>query len=305
MEEGTEMMDQKLISLMSIFRLRSYTGAARELSLTQPAISHHMRQLEEEYGHKIFIYEGKKLKLTEAGKIIYDHAESASARERMLKERLSGLQSEKREVKFGATMTIGEFTIAPYLSELFQTFPEYHFSILVDNTNILMEKLRKGEIHFALIEGLIDKDFYDTTLLKTCDFILVTAENHEITKKRKVLLEDLLDEKLIIREKGSGSREILERGLAERNRSLESFQEIIEMGNVNIMKRMTIEGVGISLMYRDAALEELKKGLLVEVPVENLKMEREFNFVQIRNERIPVEYQQFLSYFTKKMKRKP
>lgn len=295
------MMDQKLISFMSIVRLRSYTGAARELSLTQPAISHHMRLLEEEYGHKMFIYEGKKLELTEAGKIIYDYAESASAKERILKEKLSGLKFKKREVKFGATMTIGEFTIAPYLSELFQTFPEYHFSILVDNTNILMEKLRKGEIHFALIEGLIDKDNYDTKLLKTCDFILVTAENHEITKKKKVILEDLLDEKLIIREKGSGSREILERGLAERNRSLESFREIIEMGNVNVMKRMTMEGVGISLMYRDAALEELKQGRLVEVPVENLKMEREFNFVQIRSQTIPAPYQQFLNYFMGKM----
>ncbi|HSR03686.1 MAG TPA: LysR substrate-binding domain-containing protein, partial [Proteiniclasticum sp.] len=180
-----------------------------------------------------------------------------------------------------------------------------HFSILVDNTNILMEKLRKGEIHFALIEGLIDKDFYDAKLLKTCDFILVTAENHEITKKQRVMLEDLLDEKLIVREKGSGSREILERGLAERNRSLESFREIIEMGNVNVMKRMTMEGVGISLMYRDAALEELKQRQLVEVPVENLKMEREFNFVQIRSETILVEYQQFLHYFTDKMKLEP
>ena len=299
------MMDQKLISFMSIVRMRSYTGAARELSLTQPAISHHMRLLEEEYGHKIFIYEGKKLELTEAGEILYDHAESASAKERILKEKLSGLKLKKREVKFGATMTIGEFTIAPYLSELFRTFPEYHFSILVDNTNILMEKLRKGEIHFALIEGLIDKDFYDAKLLKTCDFILVTAENHEITKKQRVMLEDLLDEKLIVREKGSGSREILERGLAERNRSLESFREIIEMGNVNVMKRMTMEGVGISLMYRDAALEELKQRHLVEVPVENLKMEREFNFVQIRSETIPVEYQQFLNYFTEKMQLKP
>ena len=298
------MIDQKLISFMSIVKLRSYTGAARELSLTQPAISHHMRQLEEEYGHKIFIYEGKKLKLTDAGKILYDHAESVSAKERILKEKLNGLKYKKSEVKFGATMTIGEFTIAPYLSELFQTFPEYHFSILVDNTKILMEKLRSGEIHFALIEGLIDKDRYNTRLLKTCDFILVTAANHEITKKKKVMLDDLFDEKLIIREKGSGSREILEKGLSERNRSLESFREIIEMGNVNIMKRMTMEGVGISLMYRDAALQELKKGLLMEVPVENLKMEREFNFVQIGTENISSANHELLSYFSEKMQKK-
>jgi len=296
------MLDLRIESFLTVCKHSSYTRAAEELCITQPAVTQHIKALEKQYGCSLIQYQNRELRLTKAGEIFYKYAKDLKASETLIIEKIKEVNQEKKTLKFASTLTIGEFTIAPYLSELFQTFPEYHFSILVDNTNILMEKLRKGEIHFALIEGLIDKDNYDTKLLKTCDFILVTAENHEITKKKKVILEDLLDEKLIIREKGSGSREILERGLAERNRSLESFREIIEMGNVNVMKRMTMEGVGISLMYRDAALEELKQGRLVEVPVENLKMEREFNFVQIRSETIPAPYQQFLDYFMGKMK---
>ncbi|MFH5834724.1 LysR family transcriptional regulator [Proteiniclasticum sp. C24MP] len=297
------MVDQKLISLLSIARNASYTEAAKELALTQPAISHQMRQLEEEYGMKMFTYEGRKLQLTEAGSILRTHAESAVARERMLKEKLKGLKSRRKEVRFGATLTIGEFTIAPFLSELFETFPGYHFSLMVDNTKNLMEMLNKGEIHFALIEGLFPKDLYETQLLKTCDFILITSKNHFIAKKKKVLLEDLLDQKLIIREKGSGSREILERALAEKNRSLSSFREVVEMGNVNIMKKMTMEGMGISFMYRDAALEELRDGELVEVSVENFRMEREFNFVQIMDDVISSENQEVAGFFSDKMRR--
>ena len=296
------MMDPKLISFMRIVRNKSYTEAAKELNLTQPAISHQMRQLEEEYAARFFIYEGRKLLLTEAGRILYTHAESSAARERMLKEKLEGLHHRRKEVKFGATLTIGEFTIAPYLKELFETFPQYHFSMLVDNTRNLMEMLSKGEIHFALIEGLFPKDHYETKLLKTCDFILITAKDHELTRRRKVILENLLHEKLIIREKGSGSREILERALDERNRNLTSFCEVMEIGNVNIMKKMVMDGLGISFMYRDAALPELQSGELVEVSVENFSMEREFNFVQMMDEVISSENQDVLAYFSKRMK---
>src|SRR5690554_5526120 len=288
MKGGKVMVDQKLISFMSIVKRNSYTEAARELSLTQPAISHQMRQLEEEYGQKFLLYKGRKLQLTEAGKILYDHAESAQAKERLLKKKLEDLKSSRKEVKFGATLTIGEFTLAPYLSELFGNFPQYHISLMVDNTAKLMEMLRRGEIHFALIEGLFPKDHYETRLLKNCDFILISAREQVLAGKRKVLLEDLLGEKLIIREEGSGSREILERGLADRNRSLTSFREIVEMGNANIMKKMTMEGMGISFMYRDAALEELRNGELVEIPVEDFRMEREFNFVALKGQGVPM-----------------
>ena len=276
------MVDPKLISFMSIVRNKSYTEAAKELNLTQPAISHQMRQLEEEYKARFFIYEGRKLLLTEAGRILYTHAESIVAKERMLKEKLEGLHSRRKEVKFGATLTIGEFTIAPYLKELFEIFPQYRLSMLVDNTRNLMNMLNRGEIHFALIEGLFPKDHYETKLLKTCDFILILPKEHEITRREKVVLEDLLHEKLIIREKGSGSREILERALDERNRNLTSFSEVMEIGNVNINEEDGYGGDGDQLHVSGCRLfQSFKRRELVEVSVENFSMEREFNFVQI------------------------
>ena len=274
------MIDPKLESFLSVVQNGSYTRAALELDLTQPAISHHMKLLEEHYGSKLLEYRNRTLHLTEAGEMVLGHAESLKARERVIMEKLQHMGERKKERKFGATLTIGEFTLSDILPELFSSFEHEHLTMLVDNTKNMLKMLKEGEIHFALVEGLIDKDAYRARLIKTCAFILVVPEGHRLAKKKEVRLDDLLSEVLIIREEGSGSREILERGLIERNRSLQSFRDTIIMGNVNIMKRMVEAGMGISMMYRDAALAELKERRLVEVPIADLAMEREFNFVE-------------------------
>lgn len=274
------MIDLKLESFLSVVKNRSYTKAAMELGLTQPAISHHMKLLEDHYGRKLLTYQNRTMHLTEAGEMVLDHAESLKARERVIMERLQHMEDRKKERKFGATLTIGEFTLSGILPELLGHFDHEHLTMLVDNTKNMLKMLKEGEIHFALVEGLINKDAYKTRLLKTCAFVLVAAPGHRLTKKAEVRVDDLLSEVLIIREEGSGSREILERGLIERNRTLQSFRDTIVMGNVNIMKRMVEAGMGISLMYRDAALLEIKEKRLIEVPISDLTILREFNFVE-------------------------
>ncbi|WP_312650952.1 LysR family transcriptional regulator [Proteiniclasticum sp.] len=291
------MIDQKLESFLSVVKNGSYTKAALELELTQPAISHHMKLLEEHYGSKLLEYRNRTLTLTEEGKIVLDHAEMLKARERVIRERLQHMTEKRKETRFGATLTIGEFTLADILPELFSSFVHEHLTLLVDNTKNMLKMLKDGEIQFALVEGLIDKDEYRARLLKTSSFVLVVKEGHRLTKMKNVRLDDLLSEVLIIREEGSGSREILERGLIERNRSLKSFSDTIVMGNVNIMKRMVETGMGISMMYRDAALAELTERRLVEVPIEDLAMEREFNFVEVSDPFSQDENDKYYTFF--------
>ena len=122
--------------------------------------------------------------------------------------------------------------------------------------------------------------------------------------KKQVFIRDLLGERLIIREKGSGSREILEMGLKEKNQSLESFNNIMELGNVNLMKSMVEKGIGISLMYRDAALKELKQGTLVEVPIEDLKMTRGFYFVRLKSIKINEDQERIFDFLKEQMDEK-
>ena len=297
------MTDQKITSFLTIARLGSYTRAAAALNLTQPALSHHVRLLEEYYGCKLLSYDNRVLALTPAGMLIRDHFQTVLAGEKQLLEKLKHLEDQKRDIRFGATLTIGEFTMAPVMGDLFEAFPKDRPSMLVDNTKNILSMLKEGELSFALVEGLISKDEFEAKLLKTCDFILVVSPEHPLSGEKEVHLSDLLKEVLIIREKGSGSREILEKGLLEKNRSLESFRDIMEMGNVNVIKRMVEKNLGISLMYRDAALTELKKGSLVEVRIIDLLMEREFNFVELRMPAGESQNQVYYEFFRNEMQR--
>ena len=276
-------MDTKLDTFLQVVRLGSYTKAGKELHITQPAVTQHMKSLEEYFGSPLLYYKNRGLELTKEGNIILQYAKNLEAMETMVFQRLGEIQKGQKVMRFASTLTIGEFTMEPIMERLMGRFRDHKISMRVDNTQRILAKLKEGELSFALIEGLFKGGDFDMRKLKDCPFILVVSKDHWLAKKEGVHIGDLLGERIIVREKGSGSREILEMGLREQNQSLDSFMEVMELGNVNLMKSMVEKGLGISFMYTDAALKEIKSGALVEVPVEDLNMTRGFYFVSLNN----------------------
>lgn len=293
------MFDQRIYTFLVLCDKKSYTKAAEDLFITQPAVTQHIKLLEKEYNTKLFTYSNRQLKLTETGKEFQKYLQEGLAREKLMIEKLNELDKGQKNLKFGATLTIGEFTIAPFIKEFYSEFKDYNISLQIDNTKILMDELNKGRIEFALIEGLFRKADYHTKLLKMKEFVLVASPDNALAQKTIVNLSDILNETLIIREKGSGSREILERSLSERNYSLDDFKNLIRIGNVNLMKHMVQEGLGISFMYEDAVLNELEIGSLVRIKLENFKILREFNFVSLKDfsgkDQLDIFYEYFKS----------
>ncbi len=239
-------MDSRLESFLVVCKHLSYTKAAEELCLTQPAVTQHMQFLEKQYQCKLFTYANKRLSLTKAGELLYKYAQHVKTSERSIAEKISELNQKKKSIRFAATMTIGEFTLAPLMKKLIKTFSEYNMTMYVDNTETILKMLRSGEIHFALVEGLFNKADFSSRLYKLADFILTASSRHPLHEQNNVYLNDLINETLVIREKGSGSREVLERGLYDKNFTLESFNNIIEIGNVNVIKQLVKDGIGIS-----------------------------------------------------------
>jgi DNA-binding transcriptional LysR family regulator len=164
-----------------------------------------------------------------------------------------------------------------------------------------MGEIDSGAIHFALIEGLFNKSEYDSRLLAMKEFILVVHPESDLLRNKTPVLSDILDETLIVRESGSGSREVLERGLSERNRTLADFRKTISIGNVSLMKRMVQDGLGIAFMYEDAAREELDEGSLVKVSPGDFEVSREFNFVSIKDSPYKEDLDNLYAYFREKM----
>lgn len=290
------MLDPRLLTFIAIVEEESYTKAAARLSMTQPGLSHQMKQLEEMYDVKLFHYENRRISLTEEGMVFRKYAEFLLYQEKMMKKELENLKKKRKKYYIGATMTLGEYTLAPHLKLFYDTFKEEEFSLMVDNTKVLLSHLQAGHLDFALIEGIVDKALYQATLLKEVPFILVVGQEHRLSGRKEVSMEELLPETLLVREEGSGSRKVLETGLSTINFSIRGFERVIDIGNIGLLKKLTEQGAGISFMYKDAVLSELSSGTLKEISVKNLRMVREFNFVTQPGNLQNKEFQRFYSF---------
>lgn len=277
------MIDFRHETFFALCRIRSYTKTAEYLHLTQPAVSQHIRHLEALYGGRLFEYRDRKLYLTERANRLYAYLQVLRADSGRLKTELLEINSDEvQQVHFGATLTIGEYVMPDVLEYLLSEKPDDRIHMVVENTKHLTEKLRGGQIDFALIEGYFDKSQYMAKRISSEKFIPVCAPGSSFAEKC-VSFEELWGQRLILREEGSGTREVFEKAISDHNYSLQSFRRISEIGNMNVIKRLVGQDVGISFMYLQAAKAELQAGRLCEFQIRDFNAEHEFNFVYLKN----------------------
>ncbi len=258
------MLDPKIETFLTICKYMNFTKAADELHLTQPAVSSQMKRLEEFYGCQLFVYENKQLTLTQIGKAVYDSMNRMENQEIYLRKQIQFIQTKKRNIRFGATMTIGEFLLADVIADYLKTYPDSSIQMEVTNTKNLLNKLDNAELDFAFIEGNFSKKRYKSYPFKKSRIIPVCGPNCDC-KNRTVSLNDLMNERLIIREPGSGTRDIFESILHSRNHETNEFSSVIEVGNMNAIKDLLLRSVGISFLYEDVVKGELEQGHLFEI----------------------------------------
>ena len=204
------MLDQRWNTFLVLCETMNYTRAAERLCLTQPAVTHHIHYLEDYYGCRLFSYEGKVLRLTEAGVRLREFTRSMAYNARKVETTMAA--PTPISLRVGASKTIGEYLIAPKVERFLRAQPEAAFSLLVDNTQVLLRELEAGQLDFILIEGFFDRSRYDSRLYRNEAFFGVCAPGHRLAG-RKAALEELAGERLILREPGSGTRAIFEEAL--------------------------------------------------------------------------------------------
>ncbi len=272
------MLDFRMDTLIAVCKYMNFTKAADNLNITQPAVSQHVRHLEEEYGIKIFQYDGKKIKLTAEGKTLLDAAITIKHDDLFLKEQLKELKKERSNLIFGTTLTIGEFVMPERLAVFLNKYPDMSIRMMVANTHRLLEKLNNGEIDFAVIEGYFTKSEYDYLQYSRERYIAVCGPDYRFNGDGGTM-EDLLKERLIVREPGSGTREILERILGEKNITIQDFKNLVEISNMNAIKSLVRSNCGITFLYEAAAREEIKAGSLREIRLREYDFTHDFTFV--------------------------
>ena len=295
------MLDSRLKTFIALCKVLNYTKTAEILHITQPAVSQHIKYLEQEYNQKLFTYSGKSLSLTNAGEILYEFAIGMEASAEKTRLMMSLPIDSYPPINFGSTRTIGEYTMPKIIAKLLNDYPNIEVEMSVDNTQTLLNKLDNGEIDFALLEGQFDKSRYNSMLLSQESFIGVCSANHYFAQT-EVTFNDVFNERIIVREKGSGTREIFEQILYEHNVCINSFNRILEIGNINAIKELVSLNQGVTFLYKEAVQRELFEGSLCKIQINDFDVVREFNFVFLKNSLHVKEYTDWYNYFKKNRK---
>ena len=273
------MVDPKLETLLRVAEVGSFTQAAKILSLTQPAVSQHIKQLEKELGIRIYNRSEGQLHLTTEGELVLGYAKRVRMLYQNLQQSLSDYKSQAKRLSVGITHTAESNLIAEVLAQYCSEHPGVRLTILTDTISNLYNKLKTYEIDIAVVEGKVYDASLNSILIDTDCLVLAVANESPLARKSSVTLDELKKENLILRLPSSGTRNLFVSHLESNGMSIDEFNIILEVDNIATIKDLIRRGFGVSILAKSACYDEASKGKMRLLPVENLGMIREINLV--------------------------
>ena len=208
---------------------------------------------------------------------------------------------KNKKISLGLTRTIGEFAVLDRLIEFISKEKNSDFYIHYKNTKDILEDLEKGKIDFAIIEGFLKSQNYYVKKFKSEKYICIANKNHKFRNKINNL-SDLLSERLIIREEGSGTLAILKNMLAIQNLSLKDFKNIIQVNNMHAIVELLEKDCGISFLFESAVKKHLENKEFISVNLKDFKVSHDFSFVCNKNSIFIDDYLELFNSFVEKNK---
>ena len=272
-------MDIKLLTFIELSEVNSFTKAAKNLNLTQPAVSQHIKQLEQEYNVKLFNRTSNGLSLTKEGEIVLKYALRIQSIYSAMTRKIKDNKKYINNLTIGITHT-SESNIAP---EIMARYAEKNsgtrIRIISDSIKNLYDKLNNYQIDLAIIEGKITNKKFSSILLGTDSLIAVVSPDNNLSNKKVVSIRDLKKENLILRNLESGTSTLFINELSKMDEDINNFNLILEMDNVSSIKTLVRKNLGISILPKSACSREIKEKKLVGLPIENMDLVRETNLV--------------------------
>jgi DNA-binding transcriptional LysR family regulator len=254
----------------------SFSEAAKQLHVTQPTISHHIKTLEKTLNVELFLRSGHNLKLTEAGRLLLPFAHKLVHQANELQEMMTSLQQEiVGHLRIACSTTAGKYILPRLAARFSNRFPGIRVSILACTPQHVVPQLLEGEANIAVVSSydLCGNDqecqvFFNDTIT------LIVPANHRWAQREFLVPADILAEKLIIRESTSGTRRVLMTELAKYDIKQDDLNIFLEMGNSEAIVATVEEGFGVSFVSTLAAEWAIKLGRVVAVPVTGLVLRR-------------------------------
>ncbi|RRA97729.1 LysR family transcriptional regulator [Larkinella rosea] len=281
-----------------VARQLSFTKASQTLFISQSALSKHVKALEFFYKTALFERHGNSISLTRAGQILYTKLLEAGELQNELHQELQLVNENFQPptgLAIGASTTITLYVLPPVLSTYLRQHPAIRISVLNRNSDTIQKALIDHEIDVGIVESITRLTTLTYVPFMTDDVLAVCSRNSPL-RERTLTVQDLPGIPLALRETGSGTLAVVEKALEKKGVSLSNLQVLIRLGGTEALKNFVLADTCLAFMPKRAILKELADGELVEVPIRDLNVQREFYFIQRKgteNNRLVNEFIRF------------
>lgn len=274
------MDDFRLKVFITAARTLSFTRAAEQLCISQPAVSKHVAELEARYGLQLFTRRGSRLELTDAGRTLLDAAERLADDYRRLEYEMSLCTGQTEgELRLGASTTIAQYLLPPLLARFTTRFPQVRVSLLSGNSGQVEQALGDHAIDLGLVESVSRRQGLHYTLFRPDELVLVARPGGPYARTESVTPEALCRIPLVLRENGSGTLEVISAALAERGIRLPQLNVVLRLGSTEGIKRFVRHSDAMAIVSAFSVVDELRSGALRIVDLDGLPLLRDFVFV--------------------------
>lgn len=262
------MSDRRLQVFHSVAKLLSFTKAAEQLFMTQPAVTFQVKQLEEHFNTRLFERKRGRITLTPAGQLVMGYAEKILGLSSEMDIRVGELTGEvSGPLLLGASMTIAEFILPRVLGEFKALHPQVQTLMTVANSEIIGNRVAELVLDVGLVESPSPLPNVITEVCCDDELVVICAPNHRLAKSRGVTPQEVFAEPIISRESGSGTREFADNYFRDCGVMPDELNIVMELGSPEAIKGVVESGLGVGIMSRATVVKELRLGTLVALPL--------------------------------------
>lgn len=279
------MSDFRLKVFCSVAKNLSYTKAAQELFISQPAITKHVKELEAQYQTRLFERLGNRIELTPSGRLLLEHSEAILEAYNRLEFEMSLLRNEySGELRLGASTTIAQYVLPELLAKFIEKFPHITVSMFNGNSREVELALQEHRIDLALLEGISRLPSLKYSHFLNDELVMVMRTKSKLNVPDEITIDELQKLPLVLREIGSGTLDVMESALAKHNIRLSSLKVLLYLGGTESIKNFLEYTDCLGIVSIRSISNELAAGKLRVIEIKDVPMNREFCFARLQGQ---------------------
>ncbi|MEX3616426.1 LysR substrate-binding domain-containing protein [Paenibacillus glucanolyticus] len=282
----------------------SFSAAAQALHMSQPAVTMQVQALEEYFGTKLLNRSTKRMELSEAGMTLLPFARRSLELSQETDAAMAAFSNKLQgRLQLGASLTIGEYVLPRLLGPFGREYPDISIMLKVMNTTQILEEIASHQLNFGLIEAPVEHPDMVLDAVMEDELKLIVPSGHPLAAREdKIYLEEVLAYPFVLREKGSGTRQVMEDVLLERGVDPGSIQTVMELGSTGAVKSAVEEDLGITMLSISTVKHETALGLVKMIDIADASFKRNFYSIQLRSALLPMSAITFLSYLRERQR---